>query len=143
MTMMRCSLLVFLNINLNRRVVSSEVWGAKSVVFTATTAPVVRPTTDSFIYVDSASQNNLIYVNRVANVTANLSLSVSSSANRIGYFNTAKQLVSDAYMDVATVNNIGMLRVGTESSSIFLLDRTLPIILVDLMSGDYFVGFIE
>ena len=98
----------------NRRIISSEVFAAKSLILTATTTPVTTPTEDSYLYVDSASGDELIYVNRVANATANLSLAVSASANRVGYFNDVKQLSSDGYMDVVTVNGVGILRVGTE-----------------------------
>ena len=96
------------------QVYSTGIAGAKSIVLTATTDPVPHSVSDGYLYVDSASGNELIYVNRVANATANLSLAVSASANRVGYFNDVKQLSSDGYMDVVTVNGVGILRVGTE-----------------------------
>ncbi|NBV83091.1 hypothetical protein EBR57_03095, partial [bacterium] len=105
-------------VSLNRQVVVNEVAAVKSLRLEGTTTPMVRPTSDSFLYVDTASGNNLIFANRVADVTANLSLSVSASANRIGYFNAAKQFASDGYLDVVTLNEVGILRVGTTSSTV-------------------------
>ncbi len=102
----------------NRRVVSSGAWAAKTLGLKPTAAPSATPTMDSFLYVDSASQNNLIYVNRVASVTANISNTLVGSGNRMGYFNTSRQLSSDAYMDVTVNNTIGMLRVGSTASSL-------------------------
>ncbi|NBV84126.1 hypothetical protein EBR57_08420, partial [bacterium] len=105
-------------VSTNRRAISSESFAAKSMILTATTTPVTTPTEDSYLYIDSASGNELIYVNRVANATANLSLAVSASANRVGYFNDVKQLSSGSYMDVVTVNEVGILRVGTEGVTV-------------------------
>ena len=100
----------------NRRVVSSGAWAAKTLGLKQTTTP--NATMDAFLWVDNTIQTNLIYVNRVASVTANISSTLVGSGNRMGYFNTSKQLSSDAYMDVVTVNTIGMLRVGTDSSQL-------------------------
>ncbi|NBV82793.1 hypothetical protein EBR57_01525, partial [bacterium] len=103
-------------VSTNRRIFGYEPWLVKELLLTSGTVPTQRPTSDSFLFVNSSDVANLYYVSTIAGVTANISDTLVGSGNRLGYFNSSKRFVGDGQMDVTTVNSVGILKVGTSST---------------------------